>query len=166
MQKKRQTKPIPVQFPHAYISSMMANRFAIQRDDGFVLVHFGLVNREDKLIDSASCVFSDFTLAALRENLLQYSEKLPPVKVPIPAWKPPKMEEKVSIMSILPVVDFVHVTNWADKCAEICLMNYSQGQAGVGRPTGQESLLAWGVALIRCSIEFQASFLQGLYQPD
>jgi hypothetical protein len=52
----------------------MANRFAIDRQDGFTLIQFGLVSKTGLLLDRLTCVFPDPMLETQRENLVQYSD--------------------------------------------------------------------------------------------
>jgi hypothetical protein len=159
MAKKRQTKPLQVLLPVQYYHSLMANRFAIQREDGFILSHFGLVDRSNTLMHHFVCVFPNFTLESQKENLLQYSDKIGDAKTTVPSWKAPPANDK----DILPVIDFVHVTNWNDMYAEICFMNYSQAQAGDAARVADSKIAAWGIALIRCSLDLQRGFLHALY---
>jgi len=141
----------------------MANRFAIEREEGFTVVHFGLVNRAGSLLDRFSCVFPEHTLKSQRENLVQYSDKIGPTKKKIPSWAAPARKSEET--TLLPVIDFVHVSQWDDAHAEICFWNFSQGHlADIVRAGGKEPIAPWGVALVRCEIDLQRAFLAALYE--
>ncbi len=147
----------------------MANRFAIKRDDGFVLCHFGLINRSGVLIDRFACVLADSTLENLKENLLQYSDMVGLSKVAIPDWDPPplRIKDSVSMMlDMLPVADFVHLSNLLDKNAEICFLNYSHGSLTEAGRRGDTDFPTWGLAMIRCTLDLQREYLRKLYDTE
>src|SRR5882757_11137722 len=87
--RKPESQKIGLRHPHQYIHSCMANRFAVDHDDGFALVRFGLINSSDLLIDQIACVFTEHTLKAQEENLVQFSDKIGLPKKRIPIWNPP-----------------------------------------------------------------------------
>jgi len=140
----------------------MANRFAIQREDGFLLARFGLLSKKEVLLDSLTCLFTNSSLLSLKENLVRYSESIGEAKERIPVWNPPPWTDSNSRM--LPVVDFIHLCNWDDKHAEICFWNYSQAYAADLTKTGKQSEInPWGIAILRCDIDLQRAFLEALY---
>lgn len=162
MPKKPATTPVALRYPPQYILSYMANRYAIEREEGFILVHFGLLNRSSLLLNRLTCVFTEHTLKLQRENLVQYSDKIGMPKKKIPAWIPPPL---TSAHDFLPIVDFIHVSNWEDAHAEICFWNYSQGHmADLVQSGNKEQLTPWGVAMFRCGIDLQRAFLAELYE--
>jgi hypothetical protein len=161
-----QNPPTPVNLRHPlqYVFSFMANRYALEPDDGFTLAHFGLVNRSGLLIDQLSCALPEHTLQSQKENLVQYSDSLGLPKNEIPSWRPSVRDYTKKEMNI-PVVDFVHLIHWEDAHAEICFWNWSHAALSdlvrVGKP---DQLLPFGVAMIRCSIDLQRAFLIELYK--
>jgi hypothetical protein len=162
---KKKLKPVSVTLPVQYFASFMVNRFAIERDDGFTIVHFGLISKSGTLLDRYSAVFQESMLEGQKENLVQYSDKLGAVKTTIPEWTPPRKELDASAFGPQ-VVDYIHLTSWDDKDAEICFMNYSRAKMSDLQALQGESLAAWGVALIRCRIDLQRDFLRKLYEFD
>lgn len=170
---KKQTKQnVTLCHPQQYYYSCMANRFAIQREDGFLLVHFGLVSKKDVLLDRLTCLFPESTLISLKENLVRYSENIGTPKKEVPAWVAPAWVEADT--KSLPVVDFVHLCNWNDAYAEICFWNYSQAYAADLTALGSkrddkkdgksDGIHPWGIALLRCGIDLQRAFLEQLYE--
>ena len=163
MPKKSTKTPVLLQHPQQYVHSCMANRLLIEREEGFTLVHFGLVDRSGRLLDRLSCILPEFTLESQKENLVQYSDKIGLPKKKSPSWTPPF--EGADKFWTLPVIDFLHVTHWDDN-AEICFWSYSRGSvADLEQADVKEKvLMPWGVALLRCGIELQKEFLAGLYE--
>jgi hypothetical protein len=143
----------------------MANRFALEREEGFVLAHFGLVNRKGLLLDRLTCIFPEYILRSQKENLVQYSDKIGLPKKDLPRWKPPALEE--SNISTLPVIDYIHVSQWDNAHAEICFWSFSQGHIADLIKMGKNAeVMPWGVALLRCEIDLQRAFLAQLYESD
>ena len=150
----------------------MANRFAVDHEDGFILADFGLLNRGGRLLNRFTCVLPQYTLEKLKENLVQFSDKVGLPKKEIPHWNPPLRETKDLDSITLPVVDFLHVSFWDEAHAEICFWNFSQGQladmvnadkALRGQGGKEGSLMPWGIAMVRCEIDLQRAFLRELY---
>lgn len=163
MPKKPPTTSVELRYPTLYIQSCMVNRYELIREDGFTLAHFGLVSRKGLLLDRFSCVFPEHTLQLQKENLVQYSDNVGLPKNTIPPWNAPA--RVVEDDCKLPVVDYVHVSHWADAHAEICFWSYSQGQlADFARANKKEPLIPWGLALVRCEIDLQREFLVKLYE--
>jgi len=162
---KKAAKPpvVSLRHPLQYVYSCMANRFAIDREDGFALAHFGLVNRNNVLIDRFTVIFTNFTLGALKENLVKYSDQVGPPKKEIPQWEPPV--RKAEDVAYIPVVDFIHLCNWSDSDAEMCFWNFSQAKMADLTQAGGKIIVVdpWGIALLRCEIDLQRAFLAKLY---
>jgi hypothetical protein len=163
MPKKPTTQSVNLGHPAQYFHSCMANRFAIQREEGFLLAHFGLVSGSSLLLDRLTCLFPDHTLNALKENLVQYSEKVGLPKKTIPSWVPPVWIN--NDFSSLPVIDFVHLCHWDEAHAEICFWSYSRAAAADMAVMGKKTdfITPWGIALLRCEIDLQRAFLEKLY---
>jgi hypothetical protein len=74
--------------PAQYFRSAMANRFSLQREEGFTIAHFGLVDGKKRLLEQNSFVFPAHSLENLKENLVQYSENLTVEVSKTPKWEP------------------------------------------------------------------------------
>jgi hypothetical protein len=154
--------------PHAYIATFMVNRFCLFKNSGFTVAHFGLIDDSGKLLDRFGCIFTDSVLNDLKENLVTYSAKIGTTKNKKPAWMPnvEDAEDRRSEVSLSQygVVDFIHLTNWQEAHAEICFWNYSK--ASLADHMAQQvktPFPAWGLALLRCDLDFQKEFLEALY---
>ena len=164
MSKSVEPVTISLRYPPAYIFSFMANRYALEPDKGFTVVHFGLLNVSGLLIDQLTCVLPEHTLKAQQKNLVQYSDSIGRPQNPIPPWHPSARDFTKREMNI-PVVDFVRLLHWEDAHAEICFWNWSQAAMADLVQTGHpEQLVPFGVALIRCSMDLQRAFLLDLYK--
>ena len=163
MAKKALPPTVHLRYPMQYVFSGMANRFKLIREEGFTIAHFGLVGEASRLLDKISCVIPADTLITQKENLVQYSDKIGlPKKKPLP-WNPPEREITDASFSI-PVVDFIHLSNWDDAFAEICFWNYSRAQASeMATAKIGDGIMTHGVAMIRCDLELQRQFLVALY---
>ena len=162
MAKKTTKSSVGLGYPPQYILSFMANRYAIEREDGFTVAHFGLVNRSNLLLDRFTCIFSEHTLKSQRENLVQYSDKVGLPKKKTPTWVPPFKEAEAAVA--VPVIDFLHLCHWDDAHAEICFWNFSQAHLSDLARMGKDQVLTpWGVAMLRCEIDLQRGFLADLY---
>lgn len=140
----------------------MANRFKLEREEGFTVAHFGLINGGGALIDRFICIFPEHTLKTQKENLAQYSDKVGLSKSAPPKWTPPPRTVSESSLTI-PVVDFIHLAHWEDKYAEICFWNFSQGHVSdIVASSGDDVVTPFGVGLVRCGIELQRAFLEEL----
>ena len=155
-------KAVQLRHPHAYISSCMVNRFFLVREEGFLIAHFGLVNGVGEQLDHFACTLPEHSLKDLKENLVQYSELIGLPKSGCPKWSPKTISKESDQMT--PIVDFIHLTNWEDAYAEICFWNYSRASlADLGRTKQSEAVIPWGIAILRCGIDLQRSFLAELY---
>jgi hypothetical protein len=168
MDPKPQTATVNFAHPLAYIATFMVNRFYLIKNSGFTIGHFGLIDDSEILLDKFGCIFTDAALKELRENLVSYSAKIGTTTKKTPTWRPTVegAEERRSEVSLSQygVVDFIHLTNWEDAHAEICFWNYSK--ASVADHVAQKVTTpfpAWGLALLRCDLDFQREFLEALY---
>lgn len=160
MPKEPTLQSVSLRHPAAYVFSCMANRFALEKEEGFTVAHFGLVSRKEALLDRFDCVFPDHMLTSQKDNLVQFSEKLGSSQKTIPTWDPPLRRDSEMTM---PVVDFIHLS-YGDLYAELCFWNYSQGTLGDIISAGQKAEIStWGVAMVRCDVDLQRAFLNELY---
>lgn len=167
METQPQRQNVKLQPPAAYFASYMVNRFHLARNSGFTLAHFGLLDDSGIVLDRIGVVLTDEVLNILRENLVFYSSQVGTAKKNSPSWVPKIVglnEDGNRSFTPAGIVDFVHLTNWEDKYAEICFWNYSK--AGLTDHLAFDSekpYPTWGLALLRCDIDLQREFLEALY---
>jgi hypothetical protein len=168
METKPQLANVSLAHPAQYFATYMVNRLNVEKHEGFLVGHFGLMDDSGKLLDSVGFIFTDTMLKELRENLVSYSAKIETATKKSPVWNPivkPIMEDKDGFaVSRYGVVDFIHLTNWEDKYAEICFWSYSKAKLADHLASNiNQPFPTWGLALLRCSIDLQREFLEALY---
>src|SRR5437867_6030991 len=67
---------------------MFFNRFAVEREEGFVRIVFGNVNKANVLLDSYSTVISELELESLRPTTMAYLGAQGALHDPPPPWQP------------------------------------------------------------------------------
>src|SRR5437667_7927361 len=68
---------------------MFFNRFAVENDGGFVLIHFGLVNKQNAVVDSYSTAISAVELEQHEKLFNDYLGKQGTMLEEPPIWVPP-----------------------------------------------------------------------------
>jgi hypothetical protein len=165
--KKQDRMEVAMRHPLQFPFSMMANRFALERDDGFILAHFGLVSKDGFLLDQFKCILPYSALKQQKENLVQYSDAIGLPQKELVAWKVPAQVAPEKREFTIPVVDFVNLTVWDSDNAEICFWNFSQGHLSSLAQSGRLSeFVPYGVAMIRCEANLQRGFLVELYRGE
>lgn len=160
--KKQPKTSFTLAHPGHYFFTGYVNRYCIIREEDFTLCLFGLVGGENRLLEKWGYVVPDGALEALKENLVGYSDQ-----VGSPKSKPPKWtlsSDEIERIGNFPIIDFIHLCNWADAYAEMCFWNYSRAKASDLQFEGRGARMEpWGAALIRCSLDLQRAFLEELY---
>lgn len=67
---------------------MFFNRFTVEREDGFVRIMFGNVNKANALLDSYATVISELELAPLKPSTMDYLGSQGALLDPPPLWQP------------------------------------------------------------------------------
>ena len=139
-----------------YPKTMFFNRFRVERDHDFCLVHFGLVTSSGVIADRYSCLFPRQTLEHNQKSLLDYLGRVgqPKQKAP-PAWQVPASQN----------VDMVDIVFMAirENLAETSLFAFSLIAASSGTATA-EPLDAQPLVLLRSAPETQKQLLVALYE--
>ncbi len=68
--------------------SMFFNRFAVERKDGFVFIHFGFVNSANVTTDSYSTTISELELLNQKKTTMDYLGRQGAIGEEPPAWQP------------------------------------------------------------------------------
>jgi hypothetical protein len=141
-----------------YPKTMFFNRFRVEREEEFCLVHFGLVSAAGLLLDHFSSVFPRQTLEHNQESLLDYLERLgqPKQKAP-PAWQGALPGQGADVVDIVSMA-------FRNNMAETCLCIFSLTAATRLKPGGSDVLEAQPLVLLRSSLEMQQQLLVALYE--
>lgn len=161
MSKSEQPKEIrlEIRLPQSgYAKTMLFNRFRVEREEGFCVVHFGLVSKGGLLLDYYSCVLPRRTLEENHGRLLDYLERIGPAKEKLTAWQG-------AVAGQTPhVADTVSMAFTGDT-AETCFGVFSLVAAFVPRGVASDGLHeAQGLALLRSSLEMQKQLIRALYE--
>ncbi len=78
--------------------SMLFNRFAVEREDGFVLIHFGLVSKQNAQVDSYSAAISELELLNQKKTTMDYLGRQGTLGEEPPSWQPPT-EKKIELVN-------------------------------------------------------------------
>lgn len=147
-------KSVRIEVPKSGYRRLMAfNRFYIESVDGFLIMHFALLNTSGVLHDRYACTISKAELSFQKESFMNYLGKVGTLGDPPPAWQPTP--------SIAPI-DFCNYFGLIGNSdfAEINLCNVSARTASEAKPNAQIS--ADAIALLRCSLEVQTHWLKGI----
>jgi hypothetical protein len=147
-----------------YPKTMFFNQVRVEQEEGFCLVHFGLVSGAGMPLDYYSCVLDSQTLENNKKSLLDYVGKVgrAPGKTRA-AWQGLPMAMQVPLPGKgRDVVDIVAVS-CRNNMAETCLCGFSYIGAAGPKPA-TEPLAAQPVALLRSRVETQVHWLIELYE--
>jgi hypothetical protein len=98
---------------------MFFNRLQVEREDGFCLVHFGLVFKSGLLLDSYSCVLPQQALVQNEKSLLEYLGRIGQPKQKNPqTWQGGKAGASTDVADIVTMA-------FRDDMAEACLSVFS-----------------------------------------
>jgi len=141
------------------------NRFAVEREEGFVRIFFGNVNKANVLFDSYGTVISELELEPLRQSTMAYLGSQGTLLDPPPPWQPttPMPTELAN--------HFVMARH--GPIAETSLYSFSfwsalqaTQQAAASKPAkmaGQPDLLAEPMALLRSPLAAQQHLIRLLF---
>src|SRR6267142_3301298 len=75
---------------------MFFNRFAVEREEGFVHVHFGLITKASSLADAYSTAISELELSMMRPEMMSFLGSSGPLLEAPPPWQPPAIGTEVA----------------------------------------------------------------------
>lgn len=146
---------------------MFFNRFAIEREDSFVLVHFGYVNKAGTLVDSYSTAISELEVALLRKTTMEYLGKQGTLLEAPPTWQAPA-SARIELANHI-------VMAHHGRIAETVLYSFSHWSAleeakkrALARepkksPDLQLGVIAEGMALLRSPLNVQQHLIRLLF---
>jgi len=144
---------------------MFFNRFAVEREEGFVRILFGNVSKANVLLDSYATVISELELGALRQSTMDYLGGQGTLLEAPPAWQP------ATTMPTELANHFVMARH--GPIAEICFYSFSfwsalQATRRTAAPeakqqTSEPDLLAEPMALLRSPLAVQQHLIRLLF---
>jgi hypothetical protein len=136
---------------------MLFNRFAVERDMGFVIIHFGLVNKQNFLLDSYGSAISEADLLSQRKNCMDYLGGQGAMGEQPASWQPPS-EERVEVAN--------HITMaHQGQIAETVLFSISLWSAimELKKVKAERNLGVEAVALLRSPLAVQQHLIRLLF---
>jgi hypothetical protein len=149
---------------------MLFNRFAVERADGFVQIHLGLVNKGNALVDSYSTAISEFELFAMRKNWMDYLGRQGTLLEEPPAWQPPaggKMDVANHVMMAhhgrMAETSFYAFSYWSalEEAKRVAGLKKGPKEA---TEAGGMGVMAEGMALLRSPLGAQQHLIRLLFK--
>lgn len=139
---------------------MFFNRFAVDREDEFVFIHFGHINRLNAQADAYSIAIAKIEVLNLKKSSMDFLGKQGSLGVEPPLWQP--ISEKR--------VELVNHINFARHggIAETVLSSFSFWgvMAEQKKSKLNNNFLAEGVALLRSPLSVQQHLIRSLFETD
>jgi hypothetical protein len=144
---------------------MFFNRFAVEREDGFVRILFGNVNKANMLLDSYATVISEIELEPLRQSTMNYLGGQGALLEAPPAWQPPApMVTELANHFVMARHGPIAETSFYSFSFWSALQAARQMPArGRLKATGQADLLAEPMALLRSPLSAQQHLIRLLF---
>src|ERR1039457_4715744 len=148
---------------------MFFNRFCVEREEGFVQIHFGLVNKANALVDSYSTAISELELVQLKGGLMDYLGRQGALLEAPPLWQAPAVT-RVELANHLVMAHHGQI-------AETVLYSFSFWSAmeeakkvlsakAAKKEGGMDiGVMAEGMALLRSPLRAQQHLIRLLYPP-
>lgn len=137
---------------------MFFNRFRVEKEDGFVIVSYGLVTSSGVLMDTYCCVLTNEALENNKRALLEYYGRTGDPKTQAVPWQGTPTPNKSD------VVDVVAMTAHGQH-AETGLVAFSHVAAYrvVNEGTGK-TIQGQAIVLLRSSTDVQKQLIKALYE--
>jgi len=136
------------------------NVFRVEKEEGFRLLQVGLVTSLG-VVDSFTCVITDFALETNRDSLVGFLKHLGPPQTTSPTpWKGVPVEKGLNI------VDILHMAV-SGRSAETTLFSFSVTtlmRVTKSASVDVELVPAEPLALLRCEPELQKHLIATLYE--
>jgi hypothetical protein len=151
---------IEVELPESgFPKCMFFNRFRIQREKDFLLLHFGMDSGTDGVLDHCSCTISHHALDQNKNSLIDYLSRLPKPKEKAPAWNKSFPIDQVDAFDIFNM-------SYQNEIAETVLSLYplTVGARKAIEHSGDLKIRAHPLVLLRSSTEIQMQLIVALYE--
>jgi hypothetical protein len=151
---------IEVELPESgFPKCMFFNRFRIQREKDFILLHFGMDSGTEGVVDHYSCTTSFHALEHNRESLLAYLSHGPQPKEKPLTWSKSFPITKVDAFDIFNM-------SYSNEVAETVLSLYplTVGARLAPQHASNLKIRAHPLVLLRSSAEMQMQLIVALYE--
>ena len=138
---------------------MFFNRFRLEREEDFCILHFGFVSSSGVLMDRYSCVLPRQTLEQNQNSLVTYLGRIGQ-----PNIKSPALSQGVPPAEKIDVADTISMA-FRDDMAETCFALFSLTAATrVKASSVTDFLEAQPLVLLRSTSELQKQLIVALYE--
>lgn len=135
------------------------NRLRVDRDEGFCLVQFGLVVASD-LVDSFSCVLTDYALKHNQQSLLEYVKKLGAEDADEISWKGVIASRNADVVDVITMSFRGNLAETVLYLFSMCAATNAVKAASSG---SVEKLPAQPLVLLRSTAALQKQLISLLY---
>jgi len=139
-----------------YRRLMPFNRYYIEKFDGLVLLHFGLLTPAGQLMDHYSCGCTQVELDNLKKSLMDYLGRTGSLGDAPPEWRPPIGMKPVDLCNYIGVCGNQYI-------AETTLNNMVAKELADLKPS-QNTAIADTIVLLRSTLELQKHWIKDLYK--
>jgi hypothetical protein len=138
---------------------MFFNRFRVQREKDFILLHFGLDSATEGMLDHYSCTTSYEALERNKNSVIEYLSRSPQSKEKAPFWNKSLPPCRVDAFDIIGM-------SYSNKVAETVLSLFPITVASQVAIQGEDHLetTAHPLVLLRSTIETQMQLIVALYE--
>lgn len=137
---------------------MFFNRFAVEREEGFVQIHLGMVNKAGTLADSYSAVMAEAELGRLRKSTMEYLGRQGALLEAPPPWQAPAAT-KVELANHFVMAQYGQVT----ETIFYAFSHWSALNAAKQDSTPPTGVIAEGMALLRSPLRVQQHLIRLLF---
>jgi hypothetical protein len=137
---------------------MFFNRLRVEHEDGFCVLHFGLVSKAGLLLDHYTCVLPRQTLEHNQTPLLDYLGRIGSPKEKTVAWQGVLTGQTPDVADI---INMAFRNDMAETC--FCVFSLTAATRQRRAPAG-DTLEAQALALLRSSVEMQKQLIAALYE--
>ena len=141
-----------------YRKRMLFTRFSLQRIEGHILAHFGLLDDSGILRDAFACAFTKQTLSDSKASLTAFLAKVGGPQSPPPKWSAPAGPTATDIATV--------INAGLSTDAELLLSAFAIGPAIAKAKTSDKPIEMDAIAMLRCDPDLLKSFIAELYASD
>lgn len=160
MKNEQKEVNVEVELPDSgFPKCMFFNRFRIQREDDFMLLHFGMDSKTEGAVDHYSCCISPHALEHNKQSLLDYLSRAPKPKEKAPTWNRSFPIDRVDAFDLFNM-------SFSNEVAETVLSLYplTVGSRLVSQHSADLKIRAQPLVLLRSTTEIQMQLIVALYE--
>lgn len=139
-----------------YRRLMPFNRYCIEKFDGLIIMHFGLLTPGANLLDYYSCGTTQVEMDNIKKSLMEYLGRAGTLGEAPPEWRPPLGTKPVDVCN--------HVSVCGNPQIAETTLNNIVGREFTELKPSQTSIRADTIALLRSPMELQKHWIKDLFK--